>query len=214
MRIIAIIIAFIITFSGCKKPQEKDYIIPIQQTLMDYFACAKSGSYFVYQDTVSGAIDTFKLSSYSDGSWGMGCDTTINSKKATYAITSYLYTSSFRNKVYSFELTSDCDNIQHSAIEMRFGAAGAIMKFNVIDNMFVLLPRTETGGDSITPIYYATYRNWGGEIFQDVIYFDSMSEDFGDLTFDIIVAKKLGIIAIKSRNDNKYWRLINKKIIL
>ena len=207
-------IALIISVAGCRKNSvDKYYKIPIQQELKNYFATAKSGSYFVYQDTVSGVIDTFKLSSYSEGQWGMGCNFKINGKEATYSITQYNYTTTYKNKTFLFQLISDCDNLQHSFIEMRFGAAMPVMKINIDNNKFVLTSKADTNGDSITPNFNATYRNWGGEIFQDVYYFDSQAEDFGGGNYDYVVAKNIGIIGYKSR-VGEYWRLIDKKIVL
>lgn len=207
-------ILILAVFGGCKKPNQRFYTIPIQQELKAYFATAKSGSFFVYQDTVSGAIDTFKISNYTESFWAQeGCGYRINNKEATYSIIQYLYNTTFKKKVFNFQLTSNCENALSSSVEMQFGASGAKMKINVINNQFPLLPKIQTLDDSITPTYYHTYRNWGGEFFQDVYYFDSMSEDFGGLTYDYVIARNIGIIGYKSR-VGEYWRLVDKKIVL
>mgnify|MGYP006283240957 len=68
-----------IILSGCFKcPEDKRYYPePISDVFIQYFASYKDGSYWVYEDSISGRVDTFLLTDYgrSTGpSAPYGCD--------------------------------------------------------------------------------------------------------------------------------------------
>ncbi len=208
---ILFIIALIISVAGCKKnPEEKYHVMSLAQEARDYFATAKSGSYFVFQDTITGQIDTFKLTGYSE-LYAYLCYNKIDGKKVVAKQIDYIYMTTLTNETIRFSMTSDCDTANKVYLILDFGAA--MGDINIIYSQNKFTNWVASSGLSCT--YHPTYNIWGGQTYQDVYYF-SQPPAFATCGFyadnDYVVAKGIGIVGY--RCFDRYWTLIDKKIVL
>jgi hypothetical protein len=206
---IIILLLLSVLISSCKKGNDTN--IPIKQDLIDFFGFAKSGSYFVYEDSVSGNIDTFKITNYQNTR--VDCGFVIDGKEQFESQIIYIYTTTFSHQTIYVTLSADCDLNYMSTIQMSFGAA--LGQFT--------LTYSNTKFDSITPLPFSSdsiitsrlpYYSVFNFTYQDVLYLNNLQEYGSYSNSDYWICKNTGIVQIKNQRNNSNWKLINKHILL
>lgn len=220
MKQLLIIALAIITLGSCKKnPEDKYHVMPVSKTLLSYMGVAKSGSYYVFQDTVSGQIDTFTISDYGEFYYPDKCSNTIDGKPACSKRVYYEIKTTFDKSHYYIFLNSDCKKPNYVDIQIDYGAGKGNKFFVFAADSFTQKGSYYTDVDTIYGYYYSTYTLWGDRNapYNDVMYIDSRMEDRGcgaDFCHDMVFAKNIGWIGRKNITPNQFWKLIDKNIVL
>lgn len=224
MKNVTIIIILLFTINACKPIEQKEEIIQyhVNSEIKSYFGSFKEGSWWAYQDTVSGIIDTFKCVKKFDEA-KMDCFFEKDNKRV-YASNIY-YRLNHNNipgtsrKYWTFEVQTSCDVETETTITLTF-QSGVYTTFYFTDTK--LEPTVVFNQDSIISTFYPVF-SLNGTNFQDVYYIENTKNNNSGVgsyeNYNFIISKNVGLIGFNSKNhfDNNwgaYWVLIDKNIIL
>ncbi|MCW3126593.1 MAG: hypothetical protein JWO03_2251 [Bacteroidetes bacterium] len=200
---------YLFLLNSCKK--DNSTTVPLKQDVISFFGVAKTGSYYVFKDSVSGIVDTFKLSKYSNTR--TNCYTTINGKSEYTQTIVYTYTTTYSQQTIHVTLDADCDLDYMATINMEFGAAWGSFNLNYTESDFDRINPQYSTSDTILSTILPTY-SVDNTTYNDVLYLDDIKEYGAYVSSDFWIAKNIGILQIKNQRKNWNWKLINKKIIL
>ncbi len=218
MKNVIIIIILLFTIKACKPIEQKEEIIqyPVDNEFKKYFGSFKEGSWWAYQDTVSGTIDTFRVTTYLEENKS-DCSMIINEKKVYSSLIYYKveHNLTSSSNIWTYRVRSDCDFPEESFVDINFGTGSGIKIF-FVENQFLNYVSL-ANNDSLISTYHSTY-SLNNVNYNDVYYVENTSEVHGYDDFDFIYCKNIGIIGFNGKNyfDNNYvayWVLIDKNII-
>ena len=215
--IILIIIGLFFSLNACK-PDPKDEIIqyPINNEFKKYFGNFKKGTWWAYKDTVSGRIDTLKLTTYIKETTS-NCYMKIDDKEVYSSIIYYKIEHNLTQggKTWAFRVRSDCDAPETSFVDINFGTGSGVMLF-FIDGKFLDYSST-SNGDSLLSTYYSSY-SLNGTSYNDVYVVNNTGYQTSYSTYNYIISKNIGIIGFNAKDHNGfwkgYWMLTDKNIVL
>lgn len=221
MKNVILLIIILFTIQACKPIDPEDEIIQykISEEVKAYFGNFKEGSWWAYQDTVTGVIDTFRLiNNYGEvrekcyylkeGKEVYGSRQSLRMKWGLSNINPYL----------TYFIGTDCSFPEETYVEINFGAA--MGKFNVFFNEEegFINNWININGDTIKTYYYSTFI-LNNVSYEDVYYIENdISASFYS-EYSYLISKNIGIIGFNTKNDfdnnwKAYWVLIDKNIVL
>jgi len=196
-KIILVIILSIciIMTNSCKKNNG----VQLPSDLVSYLGFAKNGSYYVFQDSVSGNIDTFKVNDYYIGS--------------SISSIAYSYITTYSQQIIYLSLYIK-QNDTAFAVDMSFEQYGIPVGSFIITYMGAKFDSITplAGNDSIITSILPAY-SVNNIIYKNVLYFNNIQESPFYSGSDYWIAKDIGIVQIKNRWHNWNWKLISKNIV-
>lgn len=214
-----IVSILLFTISACEpiedpKDEETQYLIP--SNIKSYFGSFKEGSWWVYRDTVSGDIDTFRCVKQYDET-KVDCFYEIDDKKLFASNIYYRLDHNLPGtlrKYITFNVQTSCDIIEETTVTMTFEAGSSTVLYFKKDDFEEVVV---IGYDSIISTFYSSF-SLNNVSYSDVYYVENTKEGSYN-NFNYIYCKDIGIIGFNTKNyfdDNwaAYYMLIDKNIVL
>jgi hypothetical protein len=207
---IAIItISFLI---GCRKdksvdPTNTSHLIP--QELKDY-GLFKTGTYWIYQDSISGAIDSEWV---WQSDWGIDTldkDNPYGLEPGTYELFQIKTTSSFFKVEYYYGCNSSWTSYSGTPLFRQKLDSTSIFETICLDYPFTVGKRKYWQNDTMEIAgYYSQLYNFNEVV--KILQFNNPTEDH--FITDFYYANKFGIIRKEIFERNEIWKLIRYNII-
>lgn len=219
MKKLLIATVLFLTISACK-PIEQEEIIqyPINEELKTYFGSFKEGSWWIYQDTVSGRLDTFTVVKYI-GEVKSVCYLEEDGKDifATYLYYKIEHGLTSYSPFMSYRITSNCELPEETIVIIDYGPAQGSLNLKFDDDGF-FDEWISSNQDTVSVSFHSNYL-LNNINYSDVYYIKQSGDASFYADYNYIIAKNIGIIGFNAKNyfdDNwkAYWVLIDKNIVL
>lgn len=224
IRKIAYILFISICLTGCQKCKKKQpepdlgFSAPVNTDLYAY-AYFKPGTYWVYQDSISGILDSVYITFANKGTYTNGdAEVAQGYYRGTFSWFSCDAISSYDHYKYqnwmdqSYEVTSNTPLVKRVKIQTPISSSGGGTNINI-----AIVPTGKTlyvQLDYVTYQYYYSVFSVKSQMFsatQKWTNYGSNCDD--DQNTNYYIAKNIGIVRREQLDSNRTWNLIRYNIV-